>query len=1186
MLQQHRQTRDRGVVFSQKGWQKVQEAINFNLRKSFCVKDILQELSKHTGLAPGTVAKVLERGDGVDKCTLNTVFLFFELELEKDDYQKPNKQKQQDTIIPKRQYRGQAIDVADFYGRIDELVTLNQWILEDRCRLVALVGIGGIGKTSIAAKLAEQIWDKFEYVYWLSLRDATPIEATLIKLIQFLSDEQEINLPESLGERLSLLIDYLRFKRCLLIFDNIESILRSGNTAGQYLDGYEGYGKLIRLVGEIPHQSCLLLTGREKPKEIGYQEGEKSSVRCLRVPGLKEVEGQKVLALKGIYGSESELKTLINTYVGNALALKIVASNINNIFGGNVNEFLQQDFTVFGDIRVLLEQQFERLSDLESMVMYWLAINREPVSLSEVREDIVSVVQQAELSETLESLIRRSLIESSANFFTLQPVVMEFVIDRLVKQVHKEIINQNPNLFRCLSLIKAQAKDYIRDIQIRFILKPVIDGLLDFFRTKTNIENQLAQILTTLRITLPLEPGYTAGNILNLLSHLEIDLSGYDFSELTVWQADLRNVKLQDVNFQNADLAKSVFAETFGSVLSVAFSPNGKLLAMGDTNGEIRLYQVADGKQVLTCQGHTNWIPSLAFNIDGSILASSSSDHTVKLWDANTGQCLQTLQGHKHEVWTVAFSPVAKTVISGSNDCTMKLWSFPSGKCLKTFHGHGNWIVCAVFSRDGQKLVSGSDDNTIKVWDAETGECINTLQGHHDGIRALAISPDGQRLISSSDDHTVKLWNLETGECINTLQGHRAAVWSVAFSPDGNLIASGSLDHTVRLWSASSGQCLKILQEHSGWVFSVVFNRQGDLIASGGEDQTMKLWDANSGQCLKTFSGYTSQVWSVAYSPDGKMLASGSHDHMVRLWDVKTGQALQIFQAHHAAVRSVAFSPDGQTLATGSDDQTVKLWDIHSSKTLQTFQGHSAVVQSVAFSPDGKMLASCSNDQKVRLWNVKTGQALQTFLGHRAAVQSVAFSPDGSMLASGAWDQTVKLWDVSTGESKGTLEGHANWVWSIAFSPDGGLLASSSYDGTIRLWRVSTGVCLQTFKVCANGIVKVVAFSRDGQILATSTPDYTVKLWNVDTGECKRTLHGHSASVWSIAFSPDNRTLASSGADETIRLWDISENECLKTLKAKKFYEGMNIRGVTGLTVANIATLKGLGAISGSVLNL
>ena len=96
------------------------------------------------------------------------------------------------------------------------------------------------------------------------------------------------------------------------------------------------------------------------------------------------------------------------------------------------------------------------------------------------------------------------------------------------------------------------------------------------------------------------------------------------------------------------------------------------------------------------------------------------------------------------------------------------------------------------------------------------------------------------------------------------------------------------------------------------------------------------------------------------------------------------------------------------------------------------------------------------------------------------------------------------------------------------------------YDWTIRLWRVSTGVCLQTFKVCANGIVKVVAFSRDGQILATSTPDYTVKLWNVDTGECKRTLHGHSASVWSIAFSPDNRTLASSGADETIRLWDIS----------------------------------------------
>ena len=556
-------------------------------------------------------------------------------------------------------------------------------------------------------------------------------------------------------------------------------------------------------MGEVTHQSCLLLTSREKPKEIAALEGETLCVRSFLLSGLQAADGQEILKVKGVFASESESSQLVERYAGNALALKVVATTIQDVFGGEISKFLQQETSVFGDIRELLEQQFTRLSNLEKDAMYWLAINREPVSLLQIGEDIVSQIPPQKLLESLESLVRRLLIEKTAGLFTLQPVLMEYVTQRLIEQVCQEITNHHVDLFRCHALMKATAKNYVRDIQIRQILQPVLNGLLGIFRSKKNLEYQLTQILANLRETSPLEQSYTAGNILNLLCHLGTDLSGYDFSDLSIWQVDLRCMKLHDVNFQNANFDRSVFAETFGGVLSVAFSPDGKLLALGDTNGDIRLYQVSNWQQLLICKGHTNWVLSLAFSPNSSIFASGSIDHTVKLWDVRTGQCLKTLCGHEHEIWSVAFSPDGNTLASASDDQTIKLWSVRTGQCLKTFLGHTSWVLSVTFSPDGQMLMSGSDDHTVRLWDISTGECLKTLQGHLDGIRSIAVSPDGQMLVSGSEDHTLKLWDVRTGECLKTFQGHSNEVYSVAFSPQGDLLASGSFDQTVRLWECS-----------------------------------------------------------------------------------------------------------------------------------------------------------------------------------------------------------------------------------------------------------------------------------------------------------------------------------------------------------------------------------------------
>jgi len=845
-----------------------------------------------------------------------------------------------EVITDQRQDWGEAVDVSLFYGRTTELTTLEQWIVHDRCRLISILGIGGIGKTALSVRSAEKIQHEFDYLIWRSLLHAPPVEKMLATLIQILSGQEKTYLPETISDKVSVLINYLRSSRCLLVLDNFESILHSGEQFGRYRSGYEGYGELLRRVGETHHQSCLVLTSREKPEEVALLEGEISSIRSLQLAGLKEVDGQEILKVKSLVGTEDERRRLIEYYGGNPLELKIVSTSIRDLFGGNIADFLEQGITVFNGVRNLLDQQFNRLSDLEKQIMYWLAINREPISSLELQEDIVTVVSRPRLLEAIEFLRRRSLVERCSAGFTQQTVVMDYITEIFLEQIFEEIKTEQISLLMSHALIKAETKDYIRERQNNLILEHVIDKLIINFVSQKNIEKKLNQLLWKIREQFYSLPGYASGNIINLLVKLKINLTGYDFSNLTIWQAFLQNINLRHVNLANSDLAKSVFAEKLGGILSIAFSPDGKLLVTSDTNGEIHLWQIKNGKQIVICRGSTNWTFSVAFSPLGNILASGNLDKTVKLWDVSDGKCLKTLTGHTSYVHAIAFSPDGQTLVSSSYDQTIKLWDISDGKCLKTLTGHTSYIQTLAFapqrymnSSESYTLASGSQDNTIMLWDVGTGKCLNTLQGHSSCVSSVAFSPEGQILASGSDDHTVKLWDVDTGKCLNTLQGHSSWVSSVAFSPEGQILASGSDDHTVKLWDVDTGKCLNTLQGHSNWVSSVAFSPEGHILASGSHDQAVKLWDIHTSQSLKTLQGHTNRIFSVAFapqccgkSPDRYTLVSGSEDCNVRLWDVDTAQCLKTLQTHTSRVLSVSVSPLGLILASASEDSTIKLW--------------------------------------------------------------------------------------------------------------------------------------------------------------------------------------------------------------------------------------------------------------------
>jgi WD40 repeat protein len=1104
--------------------------------------------------------------------------------------------------IQNRSDWGEAPDVSIFYGREEELNSVRQWIVQENCRLVTLLGMGGIGKTSLSVKLAHQIQDRFECIIWRSLRNSPPIDEVLVELIQFLSDQSETNLPTQLDGKISRLLKYLRSSRCLLILDNLESILQAGDRTGSYRHGYEGYGQLLQIIGDTAHQSCLILTSREKPKGLATWEGQSLPVRSLQLSGLLEADGRSLFDVKGTFtATDDAWQILIDRYAGNPLAIKIVASSIRDFFEGDISHFLaisQQGSFLFDDIRDLLAQQFHRLADWEQQIMYWLTINREPVSLQELQADFVKNVPVRELIETLNSLQRRSLIEKSANRFTQQPVVMEYVTDRAIEQVSHEIVGEiakiNPSyLLISHALIKAQTKDYVRETQASLILQPIIDKLIAELGSPENLGKRLEQILSYLRGKSPPETGYAAGNILNLLHQARVDLTGYDFSNLTVWQAYLQGVNLHQVNFADSDLSHCVFTETLGNILSVAFSPDGQLLATCDTDCNVRLWNVQTGQLLLICQGHTHWVRSVAFSQDGQIIASGGADCTVRLWDAKTGECIRIHTDHNDEIHAVVFSPDGRFVASGSADNTIRLWDILAGNCCQILTGHTDWVRSVAFSPDGKILGSGSVDSTVRLWDAKTGECLHICVGHSGWVRSVTFSHDRETFISGSSDKTIKFWDINTGECVQTYTGHTGGVFSVALSANGQVLASGGGDKTIKFWDVNTGRIIKTLYGQTDQIFAIAFNCDGQTLATISQNQVVRLWNWQTDRCFRTLHGHTDWALPVSFSPQGNLLASGSSDQTVKLWDVTTEQIIETLSGHTDRVFSVAFSSDGEILASTGADRTVRLWDVKAGKCFLSLQGHQDWIKVVIFSPDDRTLASCCYDRTIRLWDIQTGECLKILTGHTDAIYAIAYRPvdtssnncDRQILASSSADKTAKLWDVQTGSCIRTFVGHLNRVFDITFSRDGKTLATASTDRTIKLWDVETGECLRTFpeeddtNTGHNNWVYAVTFCGDGNILASASADQTVRLWDVLTGKCLKICTGHTHQLYTVTSTSDGQILATGSQDQTVRLWDVLTGKCLKILIAPRLYEGMNITRSKGLTKAQIMTLKALGAI-------
>jgi WD40 repeat protein len=591
-----------------------------------------------------------------------------------------------------------------------------------------------------------------------------------------------------------------------------------------------------------------------------------------------------------------------------------------------------------------------------------------------------------------------------------------------------------------------------------------------------------------------------------------------------------------------AQIGGQVLTGAADPAIGLAYSADGRYLAIGSATGEVRLLDMRAADPLaapITLRGHEDQVIGLAFSSDQRYLASSSADGSVRLWKLQ------------------ATDPSADPLVLRGNQAAIDIVPSPDGRYL-------------AFSPDGRYLASAGGDGTVLLWDVANHESSAdpiALSGHDGQVNAVVFSPDRRYLASGGADGSVRLWKLQAadpGADPIVLSGNQEMIDALAFSPDGRYLAAGggTQAFTVWLWNlkaADPAASRKDLKGHLGTITSLLFGTQGSMLISSSRDRTSRLWniaaaDPNTQPII--LRGHADEIRTAALGPDGQMLATASGDHTVRLWNLSSADPngnVRVLKGHDAAVNGLVFSPDGHFLVTASDDMTSRLWHLSGRDGISLEDGAGRIT-AMAYSPDGNDLATSDYDGYTRIWDLRPGAPKPVVVLPKGtgSANAVAWSPDGHMLATAIDDSPVQLWQLSDPDfaaGPSALAGPAQGVLTLAFSHDGRYLAGSSRDAddpSIWIWDMQAAdPSASSFKLSGHtGMVYDLAFSPDGHTLASASLDHSLRLWDVRDADTKPIeLLGHTDAVVAVAWSPDGHRLASGSWDGTARLWDMQAGD-------------------------------------------
>ncbi len=616
----------------------------------------------------------------------------------------------------------------------------------------------------------------------------------------------------------------------------------------------------------------------------------------------------------------------------------------------------------------------------------------------------------------------------------------------------------------------------------------------------------------------------------------------------------------------------------------IAFNHDGKLLAIGDSNGALKLWETDTGQEIRELGGHYSLISGLSFSPNGRYLASSSFDLKVKIWDVVSGEQVAVIKDFNSQVNYVTFSPDGNLLAAVDQDGKVQAWevnsvlenyteeSSPSGRVEPVFFKQAPAAAIDVsFSPDGEKIAIFVPSAGIILWDTASGEQLLEISGVTDLVSNIAFSPDGEILAGGSGDLGTAIWNIKTGEKITHFP-EEAPITHVAFSEDGLTLATSAKNGRVSLWDMETyTRKVSFFGQSTGFNF-LALSLDGKWVAVGNDPQSSSLWNVspNSGREVLSISAHKGKVYEAVYNPAGTKIATTGEDGTLRVWDATTGELLHSLLAQRDWEHLPAFSPNGQILAGINPEGDITLWDVESGGEIATMTNDGPALSVVTFSSDGSRLAAGGLGGKAYIWDLTTNQKLATINNDEGLIiNDLIFSPEGDYIFSFDWLGRAGSWKSDSGEHFSGEEPNLvckATLWDADATANGRLQAVASFDGLAYIFRAVNQPGEEPRFAYAMGLighegnVTGVALNEQGNLLATSGLDGTVRLWSVElgpeggyqnSGEEISMLTDQSLPLEGVDFSPDGRFVVAPGEDGMVRVFVVGIEDLMELARAR-----------------------------------
>ncbi len=562
--------------------------------------------------------------------------------------------------------------------------------------------------------------------------------------------------------------------------------------------------------------------------------------------------------------------------------------------------------------------------------------------------------------------------------------------------------------------------------------------------------------------------------------------------------------------------------------------------------------------EVRSLVGHTDEVFSVAFSPDGSLLATCSKDGTARIWDARTGRALHVLKDHTDEVICVAFSPDGASLATGSEDKRIMFWDPRTGERQFTLSGHEDHVLTVAFSPDGKQLASGGRDGCVRVWNLESREPLRVLEEPQKTVGGVRYSPDGRLLAACDSTGVIHWWGTDDWKSRRPVSDTNAPLFAIDFCSDSQHVIAAGRDGRLYYWNLGDRTYVrfKALENHGNWIRDATLSPDGGIAATCNHNGFVRLWDITrppkqgDDRLLAAIPGHAGRIWGLDWSPDGNTLATASADRTVKLWNVADYVKPSPYDQLDGWVWNVAFTDDSKTLVTVTRSGRIQSWDVNSRTLVNSCQQARGdrSRSSLAITSDGRFAATATADSpQVRFQNLDFQKVLFELGGYPGGVWALDISPDEKLLAIAAEDSSATILDLPSGELRHVLQ-QPSGVGSVAFSPDGRNLLTACR--ALTLWDVRTGTTVWAERY-GESDPRTPAFSPDGAIVAVSIGNNRVALVDATNGKRLGSLLSTQGRGDCLAFSPDGNTLAVGVVESSIiTLWDVRTHQELCVLKA------------------------------------